>query len=597
MSGFSQNCDTHNSKEMRTITAVLKYAIIILIAIVALTAAPCAAATGDYSHFSTEHRDWTAHSLTREGYNCLTRESLDSSKMFFSMAASKYSPSLPRREKKNCAIAMNDLGYIQLFYHQNYESAYIWLQRALQICKQEGFDETLPAILDNMARIYEDYGDKYGALRIYKEAFHRATHCDNWFITIMVFNDMVSMAFHHSLLDSISGEVATFCRLSIPDRPMKHFSLELCRTISLIQQGRHAQAAQVLERAAGSLNAEVDKPQYEINYHRYLASTYIAAKDYGKAMENLAEGERISKDNGLNGILANIYEAMAECQAAIRNHTQAKEYRYLALTVRDSIYTAHNFGRIKDFESSARIDSLNREIQIADARRSHGLMITKLLVAAILVAGAFITYIIHKNRELKASNHAIVRRNKEIIAEQTFEANLRKDYEARIYRLEQKIASCVPATASMPAETDTHETQLPTDEDSLHLVARIKDIMQDSPEILSHDFSLARLAEMVGSKSKYVSTAINDALGKNFTTMLAEARMREACRMLSDEKMVRGHTIEAVAESVGYRSRTHFISVFKRIVGITPAKYMNLSREGNCNNKDTNEAHKANQNV
>lgn len=546
---------------------------------VILLAGNSARAAIDYEQFGAQHKDWTAYRLTTEGFRSLMRESLDSAKMYFSMSASKYSESLSKREKKNCAIAMTDLGYIHLFYHQNYESSYLWLQRALQICQKERFDSIIPAIQDNMARIYEDYGDYYSALRLYKDAYRRAVDCRSWFVTLMVVNDMVSAAFQESLLDSVAGEIRHFRSLEIPERSMLGYTRQICEGMYSMLQRDYDKAIRQLRSAGPMLDTNIDKAQYVVRYNQIMAEACCRAGRYEEALPYLKRGEAIALEGKLNGLRPGLYGMMARCYGGMARGDSASLYRYKALLVRDSIYDTRNFGRIKDLESSAVIDALNRDIEASESRRREWLWVVRLLVAGMVVVGAFLVYIVRKNRQLSDSNRALVRRNREVLSEQALDSSLRRDYESQISALETEILKLKEAgNDEGKSQTDEREPQLPVREETMRIVAQVKDIMQDSPEILSPDFSLARLAEMTGSNTRYVSAVINDAFGKSFTTLLAEARVREACKRLQDDTYS-GLTIEAVAESVGYRSRTHFISVFKRIVGLTPAKYLHLSRK------------------
>ena len=109
------------------------------------------------------------------------------------------------------------------------------------------------------------------------------------------------------------------------------------------------------------------------------------------------------------------------------------------------------------------------------------------------------------------------------------------------------------------------------------LMEQISQVMDNSDIIIDQDFSLNKLAKLVNSNSKYVSAIINDSFQKNFKTLLNESRIREVCRRLSDTENYGKLTIAAIASSVGYNSMNNFISVFKRIMGMTPSKYRQLS--------------------
>jgi AraC-like DNA-binding protein len=82
-----------------------------------------------------------------------------------------------------------------------------------------------------------------------------------------------------------------------------------------------------------------------------------------------------------------------------------------------------------------------------------------------------------------------------------------------------------------------------------------------------------------GSKYKYVSQVINEYYQQNFNTFLNSYRIKEACKRLGDLEHYGNYTIEAISESVGFKSRSTFVSSFKRITGLTPSQYQRLARK------------------
>ncbi len=111
------------------------------------------------------------------------------------------------------------------------------------------------------------------------------------------------------------------------------------------------------------------------------------------------------------------------------------------------------------------------------------------------------------------------------------------------------------------------------------LVARIAAVMDETLEYADADFSLERLAELVGSNSKYVSQAVNEHYGKNFSSFVTDYRIRLACRRLADDEAYGAYTIEGVGRSVGYRLKTTFTAAFRRVTGLTPSAWLKLERE------------------
>ncbi len=81
--------------------------------------------------------------------------------------------------------------------------------------------------------------------------------------------------------------------------------------------------------------------------------------------------------------------------------------------------------------------------------------------------------------------------------------------------------------------------------------------------------TLAQVAAAVGRTPAYVTTVLRKATGRSAGAWIVSGRMAEARRLLlrSDEM------VEIIAERVGYADATHFIRMFKRAHGATPAAW------------------------
>ena len=97
--------------------------------------------------------------------------------------------------------------------------------------------------------------------------------------------------------------------------------------------------------------------------------------------------------------------------------------------------------------------------------------------------------------------------------------------------------------------------------------------MEQTELITSPDFTLEKLANIIGVSPKYVSQVVNETFGKNFRTFLNECRIKEACVRLADTDTYGMLTIEHIAETLGFNSRSNFSITFKKIAGLTPAQF------------------------
>lgn len=87
--------------------------------------------------------------------------------------------------------------------------------------------------------------------------------------------------------------------------------------------------------------------------------------------------------------------------------------------------------------------------------------------------------------------------------------------------------------------------------------------------------SLSDVARAVRRSPSYVTTALKQATGKSAMEWVIAGRLSEARkRLLHTDELV-----EVIAERVGYADATHFIRLFRRTHGLTPAAWRAQRRE------------------
>lgn len=80
---------------------------------------------------------------------------------------------------------------------------------------------------------------------------------------------------------------------------------------------------------------------------------------------------------------------------------------------------------------------------------------------------------------------------------------------------------------------------------------------------------LADVARAVDRSPAYVTTALTRATGRSAVQWIVGARMAEARRLLLHSDA----SIDTITERVGYADPTHFIRMFRREHGVTPAAW------------------------
>ncbi len=104
---------------------------------------------------------------------------------------------------------------------------------------------------------------------------------------------------------------------------------------------------------------------------------------------------------------------------------------------------------------------------------------------------------------------------------------------------------------------------------------RLNNLLENDKCYLRSDLSLNELATLLGTNSSYLSRVINDMTGSNFNSYVNKFRIEESCRMLSGD---RRHvlSIEGIARSVGFNSKSAFNAAFKKYKGMTPSEFSGM---------------------
>lgn len=81
--------------------------------------------------------------------------------------------------------------------------------------------------------------------------------------------------------------------------------------------------------------------------------------------------------------------------------------------------------------------------------------------------------------------------------------------------------------------------------------------------------TLKEVAEQFHYESSYLGRLLRSYVGKSFTDMVRELRIREAERLLRDTRL----NMDKVAESSGFHNQVHFFREFRVALGVTPGEY------------------------
>ncbi|MEL6134460.1 MAG: helix-turn-helix domain-containing protein [Bacteroidota bacterium] len=101
---------------------------------------------------------------------------------------------------------------------------------------------------------------------------------------------------------------------------------------------------------------------------------------------------------------------------------------------------------------------------------------------------------------------------------------------------------------------------------------QLQKVMEEEKLYLDSNLTLGRLSDRLGVNSKYVSQVINEVQEQNFMDYINQKRIKRAEEMLLSPAFAQ-YTILAIAQEVGFHSKSTFYTAFKKFTGTTPTAF------------------------
>jgi AraC-like DNA-binding protein len=111
-----------------------------------------------------------------------------------------------------------------------------------------------------------------------------------------------------------------------------------------------------------------------------------------------------------------------------------------------------------------------------------------------------------------------------------------------------------------------------TPERAERYLKKLLDLMEAEKPYTDGDLTIQKLAERLMIPAQHLSQTINERLSQSFSEFINAYRVEEAKRQLLDSKK-KHYSILAIAEEVGFNSKSSFNAVFKKYTSITPSEF------------------------
>lgn len=506
-----------------------------------------------------------------------SQEHLDSAMVLYTILSNRYEHVKNNPKEVKISIeSMTKLGILYDMYIHNYTKSYAYYSRALPLSKEYGLKENQAHTTICMAVMYMSLSainikDKYSekAIQLLKQAYWKALEAKSWNYALLAVNNMMICAYSHNMFNLIKNEMDSMLKLPIPSNNEHYTSTKyLYHSFLALHEKRYSDALIYIENYKKGKN---NTNNYMLcNYYSVVAETYYLMGKYDMALENMEQIRKLITANDKHALMQ-INMEEAKYYDKMGNKSRAMECKLTAYELKMDLSEREGFSSIKQIMFINQLDSATTMINKLESDKQMQKTVILIVCIVTLILLILLSIVVMLNHRLKENHRKLYQRMVELLREEDMQ-------KCDSLQTEANTNTDIALSETDNENKPKYQNNVLTEEHKNLILSKIRHIMNDSQMICAESFSLKALCTAIEEKQSNVSQVINERCGCNFHTLLSEYRIKEACRRINDSAIVSSITIEAIANGVGIKSRSHFAIMFKRVVGINPSEYLKIAK-------------------
>lgn len=518
--------------------------------------------------------DAPTEELMEKGRDYYRRNECDSALMIFSVISEKYSPELNPTDREKTILAQNNLGIIYAFDYKEFSQGYMNLSNAYDKAESNGLKNPQAIICLNLANILMQYESCYPSEILQdkideysKKGIELAKEIGNY--------DCMAAIICNRLENNFNIDLALYQCIKDEKIPETTgtitYARRLLRAAELFQQKRYEEGRNILAIPIKSFSPSINPIWYETAKYNLIGKTYIEQEKFYEAEQSLKKALAISDS---------IKEPSLKLQTlSILSKIPDKDkidYSRRYTLIRDSIMSGGNLRMAIELDF---LHSIRREKEKSEALQESRKMLMQWLTAGgilIVIFAILLTIIIRQSVKLRERNRALYNQIQLQLQQPISSGKMEESISSSANISEEKKDEACQNDEVETQNLDKYTGSSLNSARSEEILMEITRVLNDTELICTPGFSLSQLASRVGVNTSYVSQVINEHYGESFSTLINDMRIRMACRRMNDTAKYGMITIEGIAESVGFQSRSTFIRAFKKVNGMTPSEYLKL---------------------
>ena len=574
---------------IQTVRRVILLSVCVVVSVLGTASAK---PTADFDSLLHLSKDMSVDQIRHKGRSVfLEQKDPHTALLWYRTALKRPTDNFTAGEWESLARIYSNMGHIYYYEYSNAQQALVSLMKSAGICESHGRNNEGFALTDiyyTFADIYTSYNDLSKASYYLKKGFDVSLRKDILKIGYS-FANLAWISILNDSVPSIRKERELFRRAEVPDTSvLVRYCRQILGAMDHIDNNDYAEASRLADIALTDRTfATPDNPDITIlRYHviALLISSHLHLKisDIPGTATRLSEAETIITSNGLFDLYDFLYKEKAAYLRLTGNTSSARDCEFHAMKGRDSLYNSQKYGLLRNIEEEWKVSEMEnrlkqneaeRQILIIKQNKQQSIMLT-LVVSAVAIL-LLLLWIFRKNRMLRDTNASLFHKNIELADALSSSSPVfaRTAPAAHNDSPDSDSEDCrMTPTNDTDGRTEPYKKKKNCTDEADTTFERIRQIMSENREIYNPDFTIETLSHISGIHSRRISQAINSFTGKSFSTFVGEYRIAEACRQLTAPGI--RPTIAAVAENVGYKSRTHFSTVFKAVTGMTTTEFI-----------------------
>lgn len=316
----------------------------------------------------------------------------------------------------------------------------------------------------------------------------------------------------------------------------------------------------MLDRQFETVRSLDNADQYDYITYAMKVESFRQERLYDSVAVCLSEALSLARRNGNIETQTDVYREWESVCREKGDTIAADVFHNRYLDSKDSLLYRSHLASVNEMHLSHEVKEASQKIKQIDTQRRIQTVVIAAITAVVIITFCLLYIIYRRNRELDERNRTLYDRNVELLKREEDMKKMRSHIE----------------NANAGASRRSNDVALDEDKQTA-LSRKIQAVLDDLPTITSAAFNLSRLAELVGSNTTYVSRVVNDVYGKNLSMLLSDLRIKEACRRINDPEKYGQFTLETISASVGFKSRSTFLTAFKRVTGLLPSEYLKIA--------------------